>query len=163
MAHRILIVANQTLGGEDLAAMVRERVRTGATELWVVVPATQPSDQSAASVAAAAATGAGATGAGATAADGAEENHAHVVARQRLEAARVRFAELGVAVGGEVGDPDPFEAVSQVLGRREIDEVIVSTLPAGTSQWLRTDLPRRVNREFGIPVTRVIGRVVQQV
>ncbi len=153
MTYRILIVANQTLGGEDLAAMVRERVRAGATELWVVVPATQPRDQA----------GASAVGSGARPPEGAEENHAHVVARERLEAAQERFAELGVAVGGEVGDPDPFEAVSQVLARSTIDEVIVSTLPAATSQWLRSDLPRRVNREFGIPVTRVIGRVVQQV
>ena len=152
MSDRILIVANQTLGGEDLAAMVRERVRAGATELWVVVPATQPRDRSAASRVS-----------GAKPSEGSEENHAHVVARERLEAAQERFAQLGVAVGGEVGDADPFQAVSAVLAHREIDEVIVSTLPAGTSQWLRTDLPRREQREFKIPVTRVIGRVVQQV
>jgi hypothetical protein len=152
MTHRILIVANQTLGGEDLAAMVRERVRAGATELWVVVPATQPRDRSASSAVA-----------GATATEGSEDNHAHVIARQRLQAAEERFAVLGVPVGGEVGDADPFQAVSDVLGRRQIDEVIVSTLPAGTSQWLRTDLPRRVQREFKIPVTRVIGRVGQRV
>lgn len=153
MTHRILIVANQTLGGEDLAAMVRERVRTGATELWVLVPATLPRDRSAVS----------GVGSGVRPAGDAGDNHAHVVARQRLEAAQERFAALGVAVGGEVGDPDPFEAVRQVIARREVDEVIVSTLPAATSQWLRSDLPRRVNREFRIPVTRVIGRVVQPV
>jgi hypothetical protein len=153
MTHRILIVANQTLGGEDLAAMVRERVRSGATELWVVVPATQPRDRSASP----------AVSGGATAPEGSEDNHAHVIARQRLQAAEERFAVLGVPVGGEVGDANPFQAVSDVLGRREIDEVIVSTLPAGTSQWLRTDLPRRVQREFKIPVTRVIGRVGQRV
>jgi len=44
MDHRILLVANQTLGGEELAAALRDRVAKGVTELWIVVPATRPRD-----------------------------------------------------------------------------------------------------------------------
>ena len=66
-------------------------------------------------------------------------------------------------VGGEVGDSDPFTAISDVLSRREIDEIIVSTLPTGTSRWLRAGLPTRVRREFNVPVTAVISRAAQRV
>jgi hypothetical protein len=148
MTYRILIVANQTLGGEDLAAMVRERVQAGATELWVVVPATHPRDLSAASVAARGA------------ARRAGPRYARDLAQERLEAARDRLGALGVVVGGEVGDADPFQAVSDALAAREVDEVIISTLPTGRSRWLSADLPSRVRRAFSVPVTTVIGRVV---
>ena len=153
MTYRILLVANQTLGGEDLAAMVRERGRTGATELWVLVPATLPRDPSAPS---------GSGGGDAAIAAGSPDADAHEVAQRRLEAAQDRLHGLGVAVGGEVGDADPFQAVTDVLCRREVDEVIISTLPTGASLWLRTDLPTRVKREFNVPVTTVISRVAQR-
>src|SRR5215213_7254023 len=149
MTHRILIVANQTLGGEDLAAMVRERIQAGATELWVVVPATHPRDQAVISIA-----GSGAVFPLHTQS---EDVDAYALAERRLEAAQDRFRGLGADVGGEVGHPDPFPAVSDVLARREVDEIIVSTLPTGASHWLRTDVPSRVHRKFKVPVTTVIS------
>jgi hypothetical protein len=151
MTHRVLIVANQTLGGEDLAAAVRERVGSGATELWIVVPATRPQDHAPVSIA----------GSGAVFAlhGGSEDVDAYTLAERRLEAAQGRLAGHGVEVGGEVGDEDPLTAVADVLSRRQFDEVIVSTLPTGASHWLRTDLPSRVHRKFKIPVTTVTSRV----
>ena len=38
------------------------------------------------------------------------------------------------------------------------DEIVVSTLPAGVSRWLRLDLPRRLRRRCGLPVTVVESR-----
>jgi hypothetical protein len=65
---------------------------------------------------------------------------------------------LEQAVGGHVdaviGDSDPFAAVRDAVTSIGIDEIIVSTLPARASAWLRRDLPRRVE-EFGLPVTVV--------
>jgi hypothetical protein len=55
-------------------------------------------------------------------------------------------------VDGLVGGRDPFESIKHVLQDSGFDDVIISTLPRRTSDWLRRDLPRRVER-LGVPVT----------
>ena len=68
---------------------------------------------------------------------------------------------LEEATGGHVeaivGDTDPFVAVRDAVTQLAIDEIIISTLPARVSQWLRRDLPRRVE-QFGLPVTVVTAQ-----
>jgi hypothetical protein len=60
----------------------------------------------------------------------------------------------GGPVEGIVGREDPFEAVRSALQDPGFDEVIVSTLPRRVSEWLRRDLPHRIEK-LGIPVTTV--------
>jgi hypothetical protein len=60
----------------------------------------------------------------------------------------------GGPVEGIVGEEDPFEAVKSALSDPGFDEVIVSTLPKRVSEWLRRDLPHRIER-LGVPVTTI--------
>jgi hypothetical protein len=50
----------------------------------------------------------------------------------------------GGHVEGTIGDSDPFAAVEHEVERGGFDEIIISTLPARVSHWLRRDLPHRV-------------------
>ena len=55
-------------------------------------------------------------------------------------------------VEGIVGDADPFQAVKHALAEGNFDDVLISTLPNHVSEWLRADLPHKVQR-LGVPVT----------
>ena len=60
----------------------------------------------------------------------------------------------GGHVDGVIGNNDPFVAVREAITNIGFDEILISTLPARVSHWLRRDLPRRVE-QFGLPVTVV--------
>jgi hypothetical protein len=149
VAHRVLLVANRTLGDPDVLAAVRQRVDAGATDLWIVAPVTTPSGVLMA--------GAAPSGEALPVRNREPDAAAYDLAERRLDAARERFGALGIDVGGEVGDPDPFTAVSKAMDRREFAEVVLSTLPSAVSQWLRLDLASRVQRRFKVPVITVTG------
>jgi hypothetical protein len=60
----------------------------------------------------------------------------------------------GAPVHGMVGEADPFEAIQSALNDPGFDEVMISTLPSRVSEWLRRDLPHRVEK-LGVPVTTI--------
>jgi hypothetical protein len=60
----------------------------------------------------------------------------------------------GSPVDGVIGDPTPLTAIEDTINARPFDEIIISTLPAHVSRWLRLDLPSKVGG-LGLPVTTV--------
>jgi len=66
--------------------------------------------------------------------------------------------DAGLDVQGRAGDRDPLNAVLEVWSPAEFDEIIVSTLPASTSRWMRTGLPRRIEHHTGALVRHVEAR-----
>lgn len=80
-------------------------------------------------------------------------------ARTRLDAALERMRSAGLAnVEGKVGNPDPVVAVMDLWDPMKFDEVIVSTLPTGSSRWLGLDLPHRLEKLTSVPVRHVVSR-----
>ena len=127
-----LVVANQTLKQPELTEKIRTCIEAGPCDFFLLVPATRTHGP-----------------VRWTPAD------AFAVARRRLDGALERFRALGADVVGDVGDPSPVVAIGEVLRRRSFDALILSTLPVGPSQWLRGDVPARIERLFGIPVDLV--------
>jgi hypothetical protein len=65
-------------------------------------------------------------------------------AQARLGAAVRMLGDAGIPAEGLLGDADPIVAVQEAWSPARYDEVVVSTLAEGASQWLRVDLPHRV-------------------
>ena len=68
----------------------------------------------------------------------------------------------GGRVDGVIGNNDPFVAVREAVTDIGFDDILISTLPARVSHWLRRDLPRRVE-QFGLPVTVVTAEQSKRV
>jgi nucleotide-binding universal stress UspA family protein len=127
-----LIVANQTLTSESLRDAITARLADEPVRTYVVVPMSP--------------------GTGRLSWD---EQESRTVAKERLDDMLERLREMGAEADGEVGDRDPVMAVRDALRRREVDEVIVSTLPRGLSRWLGEDVPSRLRDSVRVPVTVV--------
>jgi len=132
--RRFLVVANQTLAGHHLLEHVRQCLAAGPSWFFVLVPATPIDTQVVPGV-----------------------GEAEVLARRRLEGALARFRAEGASAAGAVGDPNPLRAISEALRQESFDEIILSTLPPGTSRWLIDDLPTRLARATHLPVTHLVG------
>ncbi len=130
----VLVLANETIGGEKLLDAIRERSARGdGVRFHVVVPQARPRH-------------------GNVIYDDAVRDGAQV----RVDLALAFMREEGIDGAGEVGDGDPLNAVQDAIAEHGIDEIIVSTLPSESSGWLRRDLPERLHEETGLPVQHVV-------
>jgi hypothetical protein len=159
---RCLIVANQTLGGEALDRAVRDCISRDVSLFYIVVPRTKVKDELEAY------TGGFGVHVGvppdqieAIRERAARDHQAAVAearrrAQQRLDQMIDKIQTAGGQAGGEVGADDPLEATKAALERHgDFDGIIVSTLPAGASRWVKMDVPHRIARLTDVPVTTV--------
>ena len=132
VVHQYLVVANHTLGGQELLDAILDRMSRGPAEFWVLVPATPTihliNDFNALSCAfpveldllPSART----------------RDEGIADAKSNLDTELHRLREIGATADGAVGDPDPLKAIEKTLAQRPFDEIILSTLPPGISRWL---------------------------
>ena len=132
-----LVVANQTMGRPQLTRTLLDCAARGPADFHLLVPATHAHDHARWS-----------------------PEQARAIAKRRLEGGLRLFSGLGLVVHGEVGDPSPTAAIGETLRHRSFHELIISTLPAGPSVWLREGLPERIEHTFHLPVTHVAADFV---
>ena len=151
--RRYLIVANETLAGDRIPALVAERMSGGPSEFHILVPATRSRETRRLT----AVVGDPFSGYAIIDTIGLDEAIARdrAGAEGRLVTFTSRLTSIGTEFTSEVGGPDPFLAIATVMERASFDEVIISTLPSSVSRWLRLDLPSRVRRTYPLPVVTI--------
>src|SRR5215218_4712948 len=130
----ILVLANETIGGAALLDAIRARDAQGDARFFVVVPQTRPRH-------------------GNVIYDEAVRDSAQV----RVDLALAFMREEGIEGSGEVGDGDPLNAALDAVAEHGISEIIVSTLPASTSGWMKRDLIEALENDTGLPITHVVA------
>src|ERR1700733_6305127 len=133
----ILVVANETLGGRRLRELLDQKAKVNPSlAIRLVIPQNRPRRGSVIYL-----------------------QSVQDAAQVRLELALSLLRELGFEASGEIGDSDPFHATMDAIGERKPDEIVISTLPATASGWLRRDLVERVAEASGIAVQHVISEL----
>ncbi len=132
--RHILVVANETVGGETLLRMIDERSRESKTEILVCTPALNSRLRHWAS----------------------DEDGARAAAQERLDASLERMRKLGIDASGEIGDADPLQAMEDALRTFGADEIIMSTHPDGRSIWLERGVVEHARERFAVPVSHVV-------
>jgi len=91
-----------------------------------------------------------------------EEGETKEVARRRAKSAVAALQRNGInVVGVRIGDSDPVLAVDdELLAGRRYDAVVISTLPAGLSRWVKMDVVSRLQRQR--PRLRLIHVIAQK-
>ena len=91
-----------------------------------------------------------------------EDGETKEVARRRAKSAVAALQRNGInVVGVRIGDSDPVLAVDdELLAGRRYDAVVISTLPAGLSRWVKMDVVSRLQRQR--PRLRLIHVIAQK-
>ena len=132
--RRILVVANETVGGETLRNCIRKKSENVREEVLVVTPALNSPLRHWAS----------------------DEDGARAAASRRLEQSLARLHDLGIDARGEVGDADPLQAMEDAMRTFGADEIIISTHPEGRSHWLERGVVSAARERFAVPITHVV-------
>jgi nucleotide-binding universal stress UspA family protein len=118
--RRILVIANETVGGETLRETIRQRSEGWRAQVLVVTPALNTPLKHWVS-------------------DG---DQARDAAQGRLERSLARLNDAGIEARGEIGDGEPLQAIEDALRTFGADEIIISTHPeAGRTGWRRASSP----------------------
>ena len=131
---RLLVIANETVGGPELLAELKRHARGRTTIVLVVTPALNSPIRHWTS----------------------DEDGAREAAAARLEASLDTMRAAGMDARGEVGDSDPVQAIEDAVRTFAPDEIVISTHPEGRSNWLERGVVESAMERFAGPVTHVV-------
>jgi hypothetical protein len=132
--RRVLVVANETVGGEELLSAISTLALSQKTVFQVVCPALNSRLKTFTS----------------------DEDPAREAAQKRLDVTMARLASVGIEAHGTVGDGDPLVAVDDAVRTFGPNEIVISTHPPGKSNWLERGVVDSVRARYDVPVTHVV-------
>ena len=132
--RRILVIANETVGGGPLRERIEKLSEGYDTKVLVVTPALNTRVRTITS----------------------DVDPAREQAQQRLDASLARLREDGIDARGEVGDGDPLQAIEDALRTFGADQIVISTHPEGRSHWLERGVVTGAKDRFAVPITHVV-------
>ena len=136
-ATSVLIVANETLAGDELIEAVRRRAERGPIRAIVLAPVSTPREGYVV-----------------------YRDTRRAAAGRRLQSTLDALRSAGIPAFGGVFDDEPLTAVKDVLQLEQVDEIIVSTHPESKSGWMRKNLLDEIRRVAGDrPVEHVVSDV----
>jgi GABA permease len=141
-ASRVLVVANETVGANELLTELRRLKNEREADYFVCVPA-QPLH-----------TGQGAVW---------SSDAIVTAARHRLDSVLSILRDEGLRVDGDIGDHRPLHATDDAVRGFRPDLIVISTHPEKRSNWLRQDIVERVRSKYGIPVRHVVSLVPNEI
>ena len=138
--RKLLVVANETLTGDELLDAVRAKAGDSDALVVVIAPVNAPREGYVV-----------------------YDNTRRAAAGRRLDRTLTQFREAGIHAAGHVVDNDPLAAVKDAIAIEEPDELIVSTHPEATSGWRRRNLLAEIRKAAGpIPVEHVVSDVASR-
>jgi GABA permease len=138
---RVLVVANETVGAEELLAEIRRIEDRRTSTFHVLAPAIAEEH-----------------GLGTWNQEGAIQ-----LARERLDQMLGVLRSEGLKADGHVGDMLPLAAIGDALLQFPADMIVISTHPVARSRWLKRDLVEQARKKFGCPVVHVVSHVPENV
>ena len=132
--RRVLVVANETVGGEELMSAIGEIALAARTRFYVVSPALNSRLKTWTS----------------------DEDGARAEAQKRLDESLDRLGSVGIEARGSIGDLDPLVAIEDAVRTFHPDEILLSTHPPGRSHWLERGVVQAARDRYDIRVTHVI-------
>jgi GABA permease len=76
-------------------------------------------------------------------------------AHERLEAILTAIRDIGLPVGGELGDYRPLRALAAAVQSFQPDQLVIAE---ARSSWLRLGLVDKAGAAYPIPVAHVVSR-----
>ena len=138
-ATRVLVLANETVTGDELLEELRRIDRERSARYFVCVPA-NPID-----------TGQAMHEGAAFVWDKTTE-----AARARLDLTLDILRTEGLEAEGALGDYRPLRALAEAVRAFGPDQLVVCTLPEDRSAWLRYDVVDRAREAYDLPLTHVV-------
>jgi hypothetical protein len=132
--RRILVVANETVAGAALREEIARVAEGYESKVLVVCPALNTPLKHWTS----------------------DEDGARAVAQDRLDRSLSELNRTGISARGEIGDPDPLQAIEDSLRTFGADVIIISTHPEGRSNWLERGVVSGARERFAVPITHVV-------